>query len=161
MGFCVEQIGRKGAILLLTLPLLVGWILIAFGDTLIMLYSGRFLVGFVAGAYTVGVPIYINEIALESIRGRLSLMASIGIHVGICYPYIAGCFLPYNFLALSLALVPIVIVIMMAFVVESPRYLLGKGQLKEATKALIWLRGIDDVQEEVNLVRKTCLTRPS
>jgi len=158
MGYCVDKTGRKGAILLLTLPLLAGWILIGFGKSLPILYGGRFLTGFAGGAYSVGVPIYINEMALESIRGRLGLMMGIGVQIGILYPYIAGYFIPYNWLALSLCFVPISIAVMMFFVAESPRYLLGKGEVKKATEALVWLRQVQDVEEELNLVQ--FYTRP-
>jgi len=40
-------------------------------------------------------------------------------------------------------ILPILVVVMVAFVVESPRYLLGKGQLKKATKALVCPRRIE------------------
>lgn len=152
IGLSIEQIGRKGSILMLTLPLLLGWILIAFGTNWGMLDVGRVLTGFTGGAYSVVVPIYINETAHQSIRGRLGVLTGIGMHTGICFPYVAGYFLAYDYLALTLCVVPMLIVALMVFATESPRYLLGKGHLKKATKSLIWLRRKDDVQEELDLV---------
>jgi len=154
MGFLVDWIGRKGAIILLTPPLFLGWILIAFADNLYSLYAGRFLLGFATAGFSIGACIFINETSEESIRGRLGLSVSLGFRLGGLYSYIVGSFLPYNWLALSLCFVPILIVGLMLFVVETPRYLLSKGQVGKATQALVWLRGIDDVQHELNLVRK-------
>jgi predicted MFS family arabinose efflux permease len=45
IGFIIGRIGRKSSLMILSIPYVVGWLLIASAMNLNMLYSGRILTG--------------------------------------------------------------------------------------------------------------------
>lgn len=75
--------------------------------------------------------------------------------------YVMGCMTPYNYLAGICGVIPIIFAIFVAYLPESPRYLVSTGQQKEASNALCWLRSSDkkspnkDVLQEIDEVDKT------
>jgi hypothetical protein len=67
-----------------------------------------------------------------------------------------GTFADWQWLALICGFVPLVFLIAMIFVQESPRYLLMKGKNAEASQALCWFRkknSSQDVDDELKAVR--------
>ncbi|RZB39696.1 Sugar tr and/or MFS 1 domain containing protein, partial [Asbolus verrucosus] len=70
-GFLCDLIGRKKTLLLLIVPFAVGWSLILFARSIIMLYLGRLITGMAAGASCVAAPLYTSEIAQKEIRGTV------------------------------------------------------------------------------------------
>lgn len=62
-GYLISAVGSKIATLLLTIPSVLGWSLIYFGDNYYYILIGRFLGGGVSGAATVTVSLYVTEIS--------------------------------------------------------------------------------------------------
>lgn len=58
-----DRFGRKGAILLSTLPTFVGWLLIGLATSVEYIYAARFLFGLSIGSAFTVVPMYTGEIA--------------------------------------------------------------------------------------------------
>lgn len=56
----------------------------------LMLYIGRFFVGFAGGAFFVVAPGYIGEIASKDIRGTLSSCLQLMVTAGILFVYVIG-----------------------------------------------------------------------
>ena len=50
-------------------------------DAVWMLYTGRLVVGFAAGSFSVITPIYISEIAAPEIRGALGTMFQVRLDI--------------------------------------------------------------------------------
>jgi SP family facilitated glucose transporter-like MFS transporter 8 len=71
-GILMNMVGRKLAVLALSLPVAVGWVLIVCTSSVAWLYIARFLSGLALGGVSFVIPIYIAEIAEPSIRGPLS-----------------------------------------------------------------------------------------
>jgi len=69
-----DFIGRKYAIASLAIPFVISWLMIMFGNTVLILMIARFIGGAVIGAVTATIPMYIGEIAEVSIRGRSKLV---------------------------------------------------------------------------------------
>lgn len=66
--------------------------------------------------------------------------------------YTFGAFLTWQWLSLVCGFVPLVFIVFMIFMPESPWYTLVQGQIQDATDALCWLRGTEDpelVQDEL------------
>ncbi|KAJ9583693.1 hypothetical protein L9F63_021965, partial [Diploptera punctata] len=142
-GLLADKIGRKSVLLGVTLPYLMGWIIIILArKSVIMLYSGRFILGLATGASTVVVPLYAEEISETSIRGELGSYTDLSITVGILYVYAFGTFVPYTWLCISCLVLPLVFAVTFFWMPESPMYLLSKGRKFEAEKSLRWLRNI-------------------
>ncbi len=44
-GFTVERLGRKGCMILFSFPFILGWIVVAFANNVIIMCIGRFITG--------------------------------------------------------------------------------------------------------------------
>lgn len=71
-GMLVNMVGRKLAILALSLPVTVSWILILCTRSVAWLYVARLASGLTLGGVSFVVPIYVAEIVEPSVRGPLS-----------------------------------------------------------------------------------------
>ncbi|CAG7826503.1 unnamed protein product, partial [Allacma fusca] len=72
-----------------------GWLLIGFGHNVTLVLVGRFVTGFCGGSFTLTIPIYVSEIAENSVRGVLSNMLVLVLCVGILFTYILGSYIPW------------------------------------------------------------------
>ncbi|KAK4877068.1 hypothetical protein RN001_009574 [Aquatica leii] len=140
-GIICDVVGRKIALLILIVPFSVGWCLIVWANSLVMLYFGRFITGMAAGACCVAAPLYTNEIADKNIRGTLGSYFQLMVTMGILFAYILGKFVPVNVYTIVCAIVPFCFFIFFVFQPESPYYSLKKGQPDVAFKNLQRLRG--------------------
>lgn len=64
-GFAANEIGRKNSILLIAFPQILGWILLYFAESALLLIIFRFLAGTAAGGIFTVVPVFITEIASD------------------------------------------------------------------------------------------------
>lgn len=64
-GFAANEIGRKNSIFLIAFPQIVGWILLYFAESALLLIIFRFLAGIAAGGIFTVVPVFITEIASD------------------------------------------------------------------------------------------------
>lgn len=153
-GIICDCIGRKAALLALIIPFSVGWSLIIWADSLLMLYFGRFISGMASGACCVAAPLYINEIAHKSIRGTLGSYFQLMVTVGILFAYVVGKFATPILYTAICAAVPLVFFVFFVFQPESPLYSLKKGQFDKAFKSLSYLRGSGyNVTDEIMSLR--------
>lgn len=106
---------------------------------------------------------YVAEVTTPRLRGMLAATGSSCIILGVFSQFLMGTFLKWRQMALINTLIPILSAILLIFVPESPHWLIRKGRIEEAKKALQWLRGwtgFDIVKDEYeklhdSLVRKT------
>jgi len=113
------------------------------------------LTGFCAGAASLVVPIYIGEVAEDRIRGMLSSGFQLMVTMGNLFGYVLGTFANWQCLAAVCAGFPLLGAILMIWIPRSPRFLLSRGKVPEATSALVWLRGAacpEDVEDELSAV---------
>lgn len=147
-GWLVERFGRKMTLLVTSLPFLIGWLAISFGDSLHMLYAGRVLTGLGSGMVCVVSPLYIAETSSKELRGMLGSGVQLFITIGILMVYSLGLVVSWRGLALIGALIPAVAALMTFRAPETPRYLLNTNQKSEALRSLLWLRGTSSNAEE-------------
>ncbi|ODM88243.1 Facilitated trehalose transporter Tret1 [Orchesella cincta] len=171
VGILVDIIGRKMSMILLSVPFVLGWLLIAFAQNSVMIISGRAITGFCGGGFSLVSPLFVAEMAEDNIRGALGsgfqIMLTFGILFVSVVPYVFGSFLSYKWLAIVCCFVPIISLVAMIFIPESPRYgfnqlqlkrlvyLVFKGKLAEAGKSLCWFRkkaSFRDVEVEMRII---------
>ena len=70
-GFLMPRYGKKWTMVIISLPIFIGWLFLIFAINVEMLYVGRFLTGF-SGAFSMLAPGYIGEICEVEIRGSLA-----------------------------------------------------------------------------------------
>ena len=61
--------------------------------------------------------------------------------LGLLFSYTMGVFVSWQWLAIIGAMPPTLLVVLMFFMPETPRWLLGRNQRPEALKSMQWLRG--------------------
>jgi MFS family permease len=88
----LDMFGRKGTIILSTLPMIGGFwlIFLAGGDEgVVELLVGRVLTGVSVGLTSVAVPTYISETAPAHIRGGLGSVFQLGVVLGVMEAYVS------------------------------------------------------------------------
>ncbi|XP_061586290.1 solute carrier family 2, facilitated glucose transporter member 8 isoform X2 [Cololabis saira] len=142
-GWLVEKVGRKLSLMFCSLPFVFGFTVIIAAQNVWMFYAGRVLTGLASGVTSLVVPIYISEVAHEKVRGLLGSCVQLMVVLGIMGVYLAGLFLDWRWLAVVSSIPPTLLLVVMCFMPETPRFLLAQGKRREAEEALRFLRGPD------------------
>lgn len=148
-GWLVDQLGRKLALMLTSVPFTFGWLLIVLSRATSgvafrpIIYVGRFLTGVGTGYASLCVPLIISESAPASLRGFFAAFTQLAVTIGIFLVYAIGAFdvVTYYWLALVPLLILPFYVMLMIPLRETPRWLVSKGRRLQAGATLLWLRG--------------------
>nr|XP_056716719.1 solute carrier family 2, facilitated glucose transporter member 8 [Euleptes europaea] len=140
-GYVVDKVGRKLSLMLCALPYVIGFTIIIAAQSIWMLYVGRLLNGLASGVTSLVVPIYISEVAHSKVRGMLGSCVQLMVVMGILAAYVAGTGLEWHWLAVLGSIPPCFLLGIMAFMPETPRFLLHQNKRSEAIAALQFLRG--------------------
>lgn len=150
MALCFDIIGRKWLMIAIAPLFSFSWIVLAFSDNLMIYCVGRFLTGFFGGAFCVAAPNYTAELSQASIRGLLGAMFQLMICTGIMISYALGETGDLKALGLPAALPPLILVLLIFFMHDSPVFLLKKGREDKARKAMRFFRGKNyDIEPEM------------
>ncbi|CAI8609131.1 unnamed protein product [Vicia faba] len=154
-GQIAEYVGRKGSLMIASIPNIIGWLAISFAKDSSFLFMGRLLEGFGVGIISYVVPVYIAEIAPENMRGSLGSVNQLSVTIGIMLAYLLGLFANWRVLAI-LGILPCTILIPgLFFIPESPRWLAKMGMMDEFETSLQVLRGFDtDISVEVHEIKR-------
>ncbi|XP_031115205.1 sugar transporter ERD6-like 6 [Ipomoea triloba] len=155
-GQISEYIGRKGTLMIASVPNVLGWFAISFASDASSLYLGRLLAGFGVGIISYVVPVYIAEISPQNSRGVLVSINQLSVTVGIMLTYLLGIFVPWRVLAI-IGMIPCTILIPgLFFIPESPRWLAQRGLADDFETSLQVLRGFStDITSEVNEIKRS------
>ncbi|XP_076248619.1 facilitated trehalose transporter Tret1 [Calliopsis andreniformis] len=156
--FCtciINVIGRKWTIFLTVVPAVIGWLIIAFATSVWELYVGRIILGLSSGNGYISVVMYIGEISPAKIRGVLTSMLTVSTKIGMLLGWIIGPFLSFRDLPLVSLTFPILFLVCMIWLPESPYHLMRRGKHQEAINSLSQLRGTMAVSEETEIIEKT------
>ncbi|XP_030776097.1 solute carrier family 2, facilitated glucose transporter member 6 isoform X2 [Rhinopithecus roxellana] len=149
-----DLLGRKLSIMFSAVPSAAGYALMAGAHGLWMLLLGRTLTGFAGGLTAACIPVYVSEIAPPGVRGALGATPQLMAVFGSLSLYALGLLLPWRWLAVAGEAPVLVMILLLSFMPNSPRFLLSRGRDEEALRALAWLRGTDaDVQWEFEQIQ--------
>lgn len=140
-GYLMDLIGRKPTLIMTEIPLVLGWLLIAFASNVEMIYGGRLLVGFGSGMVGAPARVYTGEVTQPHLRGMLSALASVGVSSGVLIEYLFGSFVSWTTLAGINAAIPTLALILVTFMSETPNWLVQRGRTEDARAALHRFRG--------------------
>ncbi|XP_022356369.1 solute carrier family 2, facilitated glucose transporter member 6 isoform X2 [Enhydra lutris kenyoni] len=149
-----DLLGRKLSIMFSAVPSAAGYALMAGAHGFWMLLLGRTLTGFAGGLTAACIPVYVSEIATPGVRGALGATPQLMAVFGSLSLYALGLLLPWRWLAVAGEGPVLVMVLLLSFMPESPRFLLSRGRDAEALRALAWLRGTDtDIRWEFEQIQ--------
>ncbi|XP_065556829.1 facilitated trehalose transporter Tret1-like isoform X2 [Artemia franciscana] len=140
-GIVINKIGRKATAIYVSPIFALGFLLVGFGNNVPMILAGRLLCGLGGGTTSVAAPVYVGEIATSNRRGLLGSGFQLMVVTGILLGYFVGAFVTWWWLSIISGFIPLMFMIAMMFVPESPVYLISKNDENGAKKALQWLRG--------------------
>jgi MFS transporter, SP family, galactose:H+ symporter len=158
-GRLADLFGRRKLLIATAIIFAAGAIVCAAAQSPQMLIIGRIVVGLGIGLSSSTVPVYISEVAPADARGWQVSLFQLAITVGILLAYLVD----YAFAKsqgwrwmLGLAVVPAAIFGSgMAFLPESPRWLLRRGNRDSAKATLIRVRGTSDVDREMGEIEQS------
>jgi MFS transporter, SP family, solute carrier family 2 (myo-inositol transporter), member 13 len=141
-GWTADQLGRRNVLLVADGLFIAGAVWQAFAQTVPSMIAGRSVVGVAVGAASLIVPLYISELAPAAYRGRLVVIQILMITLGQVVAYGVG----WGFSVqeggwrwmVGLGAVPAGVqgVMLVAWLPESPRWLVKVGKGAEARRVL-------------------------
>ena len=143
-GYLADHYGRRRAVLIAGILFVLGALLQAFAPGVAILVLGRLVVGFGVGVAAVAAPLYGSELAPAAHRGRFVSAYQLAITTGIFLAYLVNAGLAADDSwrwMLGVSAVPgILLVLVGALGVESPRWLVKAGRRDEARAVLgrVW-----------------------
>ncbi|BEI86383.1 hypothetical protein CcaverHIS002_0606700 [Cutaneotrichosporon cavernicola] len=157
-----DRLGRKKALMIGSVIFMIGGIIqTAAFSSLDQVYVGRFVAGFGVGAMSTVCPTYASEIAPKEIRGRITGLFQIVVVIGVAFSFwinygvsfmdaSAGAMqwrIPIGF-----QIVPVgIMMLLLPFLRESPRWLAIKHRDEEALTSLAWIRKASEDDPAVRL----------
>ncbi len=160
-GILADKYGRKIMIVMASIIFGVGAIFSAASPNVNALIASRVVVGIAIGMASFIVPLYIAEVAPINIRGALVSLNQLAITLGIVISYMVDLYFAptesWRWM-LGLAVIPsLILALGMCFMPPSPRWLISKGFESKAETVLKKIRGIENVDKEVNEIEQTLL----
>jgi facilitated trehalose transporter len=147
----MDNIGRKKTLLLTEIPLIIGWSLISLATSPQMLYYGRLLTGLGSGMVGAPARIYTSEVTQPHLRGMLTALSSVGLSFGVLLQYVMGDFLTWPVFSAISCLVPVIALLGVCLLPETPNYLVSHQKPQKAIESLAKLRGSSyNLQKEID-----------
>lgn len=148
-GYILDKFGRKYTLVFINITAIISWGILATAsktDPTLLYYQlliGRFIIGITTGLSSSPAAVYSAEIASPKLRGRLMLLTSMAIAMGILLIYSLGYFISENWRLTSLICCVIAIFCMIVLfpLPETPSWLIMKGRHEEARLSLQLFRG--------------------
>ncbi|XP_062532565.1 facilitated trehalose transporter Tret1-like isoform X1 [Bombyx mori] len=143
-GWLFERFGRRRAQFIVSALFLIGWILTATAYNLTFILSGRLFTGLCSGLIAPLGPVYVGETSEPKYRGFFLAAISLGMAFGIIFAHVVGTFTSWQWTAVICAVFPILSIVLLVFIPESPTWLISRGRIEEGVKVYNWLRGNND-----------------
>ncbi|XP_037517201.1 facilitated trehalose transporter Tret1 [Rhipicephalus sanguineus] len=157
-GPLVNIAGRRTTLFVSCGWFLAGWLFIIFAKSIPLLFAGRAVTGVAVGIVAPAVPVFISEICPSHIRGLLNTGSNVFLFCGMLATYVLGKWLTYQNLAVALMAPTILMVVLLFWTKESPRWLLQKGRRDAALESLLFYQGPEGKKELAAIEESLCGT---
>lgn len=166
-GYLAENYGRRLSLMACALLFAISGIGVALSHTLFSFILFRIIGGVGVGAAAMVSPMYIAEIAPPFQRGRLVALYQLAIVTGILLAYFTNYGLNetgvnnWRWMFGSQFIPSLLFLIMLIFVPESPRWLVGKERVKESIAVLQKITPPLLVQQEYEDIKRSFVSQES
>ncbi|WP_412731046.1 sugar porter family MFS transporter [Dyella aluminiiresistens] len=153
-GWLSGHLGRKRSLILGAVLFVAGSLLCSVAWTPDVLIAGRLVLGVAIGLASFTAPLYLAEIAPESIRGAMISLYQLMITIGILVAFLSDTAFSYSgnwrWMLGVIAIPGALFLLGVVFLPYSPRWLMMRGRKPEAEHVLHKLRGsLDTIQKEI------------
>ncbi len=154
-----EALGRRRTIMVAAVIVIVGTLAASFSPTFALLVISRLIIGLGIGLSSSTVPTYLSELAPARLRGAMGALNQIFIVLGILIAFLVSYWLgpisAWRWMFAG-AIVPAAILLVgLAFLPETPRWLLKNGQEEEARRVLASAHGTTvNLDDEIATIRE-------
>ncbi len=157
-GWLSFRLGRKYSLMVGAILFVAGSLGSAFATGVEALLLSRVLLGVAVGIASYTAPLYLSEMASENVRGKMISMYQLMVTLGIVLAFLSDTYFSYsgNWRAMLgvLALPAVLLIVLVIFLPNSPRWLAQKGRHVEAEEVLRMLRDTSEkAREELNEIR--------
>ncbi|CAB0001158.1 unnamed protein product, partial [Nesidiocoris tenuis] len=156
-GLVLEPLGRKYAMMAVNVPHILGWYLLYSASTHVALYIAAVIMGLGVGFMEAPIITYIGEICEPHLRGTLTSYSNLFVTFGMTTVYVFGTLVDWRTAALIFMNLPILTILALTQIPETPLWLMARGREADAKKSLQWLRGWvspQAVEKEVNELKR-------
>jgi SP family galactose:H+ symporter-like MFS transporter len=147
-GWLSGHLGRKRSLILGAVLFVAGSVLCGVAWSPGVLIVGRFVLGLAIGIASFTAPLYLAEIAPESIRGAMISLYQLMITIGILAAYLSDLGFSYSgnwrWMLGVIAIPGVLFLLGVSVLPDSPRWLMMRGRRPEAESVLHRLRGSAD-----------------
>jgi len=165
-GWLSGHLGRKRSLILGAVLFVAGSVLCGAAWNPEVLIVGRFVLGVAIGLASFTAPLYLAEIAPESIRGAMISLYQLMITIGILVAFLSDTAFSYSgnwrWMLGIIAIPGALFLIGVFFLPYSPRWLMMRGRRAEAEQVLVKLRGnpveiakeLSDIEEQLKVPQR-------
>ena len=166
-GTLSDYLGRKKVLILSAILFLISAIGTALPESLMQFIIFRVIGGLGVGAASMTSPMYIAEIAPARIRGRMVSLNQFAIIFGMLVVYFVNYSIAgsgdevwntetgWRWMFGSESIPAVLLLVLLFFVPESPRWLVKQGRKDEAAEILMRVDGHEYAEQEMRVIEKT------
>lgn len=134
--------------MLIAIPYIIFCIITALAKSIELFYVARVFTGFGDSFFFVSLPMYIGEISTPKVRGTWGNLVMVTVFLGMFLMNIIGSYLSITAASYVCLPFPLIFLVLMLTLPESPYYCIMKNQEDNAKRCLKFLRGKDNVDDE-------------
>ncbi|XP_048000673.1 facilitated trehalose transporter Tret1-like isoform X2 [Leguminivora glycinivorella] len=143
----MSRAGRKMALYVVTLILMMGWFVVIIATNYEMLLLGMMIQGLSFGMFMPLRSVYIGECCSPRYRGGFLTATVLAQIFGILFVHFTGSLISYHLTALCSISFSLISLILTLYSPESPSWLATIGQHDACRENFLWLRGEDEMPE--------------
>ncbi|KAF5269949.1 hypothetical protein FQR65_LT05748 [Abscondita terminalis] len=154
IGIICDVIGRRTALLIVSVFGTIGWIMTIFATSSTLLLIGRFIKGIGAGPCFLLIPLYSVEIAENDIRAKLGSFAVILLNCGVLFSFVMSYVTNMKVFTIVSTILSALFFTALLFLDETPTFKIKKNDYDSARKILIRLRSDShDIDAEIEEIK--------
>ncbi|CAI3954541.1 sugar porter family MFS transporter [Commensalibacter papalotli (ex Botero et al. 2024)] len=159
-GWFSFKLGRKYSLLISALLFIIGSLGSALAHNVEFLIFWRIVLGFAVGVASYTAPLYLSEMAPENVRGKMISGYQLLVTIGIVVAFLSDTYFTstgnWRMMLGVLCIPALLLMAMVFFLPNTPRWLAAKGREEEALQVLHHIRNNDEkVKKEFNEIKES------